>query len=150
MKITRSQLSKIIQEEISLLLNEAEGTAMDPEVIRVQSYLEHIDDRNEFLQVMGTLFRKLLSYADSNVTKGDFRQGILDIFGKDDAQMVFTVLDRADLGDDEKTEEPQDKEDRDDESLAAKDRKASDRENRGDEYAQTLADRRREQAGAEK
>ena len=145
MKITRSQLSKIIQEEISLLLNEAEGTAMDPEVLRVQSYLEHIDDRNEFLQVMGTLFRKLLSYADSNVTKGDFRQGILDIFGKDDAQMVFTVLDRADLGDDEKTEKPQDKKteepqdekDRDDERLAAKDRKASDRENRGDEYAQT-------------
>ena len=144
MKISKNYLKQIIQEEVGKLLGE--DKAQDPEVIQVQNYLTRINDRSEFIEIMGVLLRKLMNYSEVNVSAGEFRAELVNIFGNDDGPKIYTVLQSSDM----EGEDPQDEKDKDDERLAAKDPEASRREDDGDEYGQTLADRRREQAGAEK
>ncbi len=100
-------------------------------------------------------FKKIMAYEDHNVTVGEFHDLLKETFDDDDANILFTLLSRASLeavetDNGEDHEKKQDAKDREDERLADEDKEASDREDAGDKYAQSLADRRRESAGAKK
>lgn len=145
-----------IENIIRQTLNEKEKSdkvvsSGDAEVDRVAYYLQQINDREEMLLAIPLMFKKIMSYPDHSVTTGEFKKALYNSFGDDDANVLFSVLSRVDVEDEEEMgEEPQDSKDKEDERLAAKDRKASDRERKGAKFAQTLADRRRESEGATK
>ena len=108
MKISKNYLKQIIQEEVDKLIGE--DKAQDPEVIQVQNYLTRINDRSEFIEIMGVLLRKLMSYSEVNVSAGEFREELVKIFGNDDGPKIYTVLQSSDM----EGEDPQPKEYRDD------------------------------------
>jgi len=159
MKISKQTLDTIIRETLQkarqVLSEESVDSTGDPDVDRVALYLDVLTEREEMLLAIPLMFKKIMAYEDHNVTVGEFRDLLFDSFADDDANVLFTVLSKSDaLGDEEDSdsegEEPQDKKDKEDERLAAKDRKASDREDDGDKGAQSLADRRKESKGASK
>ena len=126
----------------------------DADVDRVAYYLDEINEREEMLLAIPLMFKKIMAYEDHNVSVGEFHDLLKSTFADTDANILFTLLSRASLEavepEDGQGEKEQDEKDREDERLAAKDRKASDRADAGDKYAQSLADRRHESEGSKK
>jgi len=156
MKISQPKLFSIIREELekeSQAITEREKTG-DADVDRVAYYLDEINEREEMLLAIPLMFKKIMAYEDHNVSVGEFHDLLKDTFDDTDANILFTLLSRAGLEAVEPEldngEKEQDAKDREDERLADEDKEASDREDAGDKYAQDLADRRRESAGAKK
>ena len=158
MKLSRPDLLSIIRETLrkktEYTIQERESTG-DPDVDRVVFYLDAITEREEMLLAIPLMFKKIMAYEDHNVTVGEFHELLKETFDDDDANILFTLLSKASLeavetDDDDGHEKEQDEKDREDERLADEDKEASDREDAGDKYAQSLADRRRESAGAKR
>tara|TARA_Y100001938_G_scaffold144194_1_gene218359 strand:+ start:19 stop:570 length:552 start_codon:yes stop_codon:yes gene_type:complete len=134
------------------LVTEKDSTG-DVDVDRVALYLDAITEREEMLLAIPLMFQKIMNYEDHNVSVGEFHDVLKSTFEDDDANILFTLLSRASLEavePEDDDERKQDEKDREDERLADEDKEASDREDDDDKYAQTLADRRRESAGAKK
>ena len=157
MKLNRPDLLSVIRETLKkqgdYIISERESTG-DADVDRVAYYLDAINEREEMLLAIPLMFKKIMAYEDHNVSVGEFHDLLKATFDDTDANILFTLLSRASLeavedeivGDEKK----QDAKDREDERLADEDKEASDREDAGDKYAPSLADRRRESAGAKK
>ena len=148
MKLSRPDLLSIIRETLKkqnhYTLQERESTG-DPDVDRVVLYLDAITEREEMLLAIPLMFKKIMAYEDHNVTVGEFHDLLKETFDDDDANILFTLLSRASLeavetDNGEDHEKKQDAKDREDERLADEDKEASDREDAGDKYAQSLAD----------
>ena len=147
MKLNRPDLLSVIRETLKkqgdYIISERESTG-DADVDRVAYYLDAINEREEMLLAIPLMFKKIMAYEDHNVSVGEFHDLLKATFDDTDANILFTLLSRASLeavedeivGDEKK----QDAKDREDERLA----------DAGDKYAQSLADRRRESAGAKK
>jgi len=162
MKITKEHISTLVRRTLQrtqeALHEEKAGMVStgDPEVDRIAVYLEQINDRGEMQLAIPLMFRKIMQYKDHNVTTAEFHNALFETFGADDANTLFTILSRvdieeiADTGDADEADGDEDETDKDkeDERLAAEDPEASDREDKGEKYGQSLADRRRESSGA--
>lgn len=152
--MTHKTLQGVLREALtqaysSPVLNERDSESTgDADVDRVAMFLDKIIDREEMLLAIPLMFKKIMAYEDHNVSTGEFREAIVDSFPhEDDAVVLFNILSKVGQHDEE---EHQDVKDREDERLAAKDRKASDRADADDKYSQNLADRRHESEGATK
>lgn len=125
-------------------------SSRNAEVDRVAYYLEQIDNREEMLLAIPLMFKKIMAYADHSVTIEEFKQALYNSFDDKEANIIFSVLSRMSPDEDEEFEEepsaekPQSKKDKEDEKLAAKDRKASRRRDKDKKDSQSLADRRDE------
>ena len=53
MKISKNYLKPNYSRRGRRLLGEEEKAAQDPEVLQVQNYLTRINDRSEFIEIMG-------------------------------------------------------------------------------------------------